>query len=271
MPIHIVCKQCSEEFAVRPRDSGRSYCSFTCYKAYEAIHGRERQKVERIQFSCKNCGNSFSRGPGELREYHKKFGKDPLYCSRACSHIGRTGVETKACAVCNKNFTTVGSSQKRAETCSDPCRRALQRRNLIETNEKERPSAERPMTRRMMRGYVLLRFPSINGVRGEDIYEHRYVMEQHLGRKLTREETVHHKLKPTTNNDLSNLELFSSRHGPGQRVTEQVDWAVKILQDYPEFAREAGYELHAIPREPVERLFAEDGADVVHRPNVSAT
>jgi hypothetical protein len=81
-------------------------------------------------------------------------------------------------------------------------------------------------------------------------------MEKHLGRALRPEETVHHRVKPTTNNDLSNLELFSSRHGPGQRVSEQVQWAIGVLTDYPDFLRAAGYEMRRIENEPVEGLFA---------------
>lgn len=41
------------------------------------------------------------------------------------------------------------------------------------------------------------------------IREHRYVMEQHLGRYLTPKEVVHHKDGDRQNNLISNLELFS--------------------------------------------------------------
>lgn len=109
-----------------------------------------------------------------------------------------------------------------------------------------------------MRGYVLLRFPSKNGVRGDDIYEHRYVMEQHIGRKLTDAETVHHVNGDRMDNRIENLELFSSRHGPGQRVVDKVAWAIELLQTYPEFAKDAGYELTKLaPRELTHTEFKE--------------
>jgi DNA-binding transcriptional regulator YiaG len=44
---------------------------------------------------------------------------------------------------------------------------------------------------------------------GSTIDEHRYIMEKHLGRKLTRNEVVHHIDEDKTNNILSNLQLMT--------------------------------------------------------------
>lgn len=50
----------------------------------------------------------------------------------------------------------------------------------------------------------------INGV---PIYEHRHVMELHLGRKLLPDEIVHHKDRDRRNNNINNLELTThSQH-----------------------------------------------------------
>lgn len=46
--------------------------------------------------------------------------------------------------------------------------------------------------------------------------EHRYVMSQHLGRPLARNETVHHIDGDRQNNSLDNLQLRTGRHGNGQ-------------------------------------------------------
>lgn len=63
-------------------------------------------------------------------------------------------------------------------------------------------------------------------------YEHVKVMEDHLGRKLYPEETVHHRNGVRSDNSIGNLELWSKSHPSGQRVTDKVAWAEEILKLY---------------------------------------
>jgi len=74
-------------------------------------------------------------------------------------------------------------------------------------------------------GYIRFSFPG-----GKSKFEHHVVMENILGRALLPKETVHHKNGKRDNNRPENLELFSSRHKPGQKVSDLILFAVEILK-----------------------------------------
>lgn len=64
------------------------------------------------------------------------------------------------------------------------------------------------------------------------VAEHRVIMARHLGRPLHPDESVHHRNGVRTDNRLENLELWSSSHPSGQRVSDKVAWAVTMLRRY---------------------------------------
>ena len=78
-------------------------------------------------------------------------------------------------------------------------------------------------------GYVVLKS------RGTQIFEHRAVMEDVLGRALLPEETVHHKNGVRDDNRPENLELWVSTRS-GQRVTDLIAF---VVEHYPDEVRKA--------------------------------
>ena len=65
--------------------------------------------------------------------------------------------------------------------------------------------------RRAAKGWIVNGYRFISTPDGREMLEHRYVMEQHLGRPLRPDEDVHHRDHDRLNNAIENLELIEHR------------------------------------------------------------
>lgn len=92
-------------------------------------------------------------------------------------------------------------------------------------------SKERQRFTRDKDGYVIrvvMGHPNAKNKMGH-ILEHRYIMSEHLGRPLMRNETIHHKNGIRDDNRIENLELWDRSHPPGKREKDLIEWCVEYI------------------------------------------
>jgi hypothetical protein len=167
-----VCIQCSKVFILKSSTSGK-FCSAKCWYEWP---GKKPLKI------CPICKKEFRRGHSSKK-----------YCSVECGNVGkRTAKRNTNCAFCNKQLKS--NCHPRVRFCSKSCATRSHPHELYYKPEgsKAKHSA----------GYYTIK------INGNWVLEHRYIMEQFLGRTLEPHERVHHKNGQRNDNRPENLELW---------------------------------------------------------------
>jgi hypothetical protein len=162
------------------------------------MYHKKQQKEVKMTFQksgvfkqCQECGKEFYAKKSRVEE--KK------YCSQECYRMATTIL--KICPFCKKEYR---SPRKRPRVyCSYLCRTQAHPKPWNLRGEK----GDRFIGRH---GYAYIHMPDHPSVQHKEdkrVYEHRLVMEKHLGRYLEPFEMVIHKNHKRADNRIENLEL----------------------------------------------------------------
>ena len=187
----LICEICHATFEVKASLSNQRFCSWTCT--------RTSRDATQIPAACLYC-----------QKPYMTYKKHPQkYCSISC------GISARNKTSQNPAFTRDISG------ANNPMHgKGLQGEG---NGMHGKTGAQNPAWRggRKIRrdGYILVIAPDgyphpVSNGQGKPtryILEHRYIMEQHLGRYLDPQEVVHHKDHNPSNNTIENLELCPSQ------------------------------------------------------------
>jgi ribosomal protein L24E len=199
--VKVTCEACGKEAekylsVVQRNTSGRFFCSKAC--RMEGMRQRGLRPLSVPRKTCEVCGKEFV-----------SYGKAPgRFCSKAC-HVAwqRRNQVAHTCEFCGEEFLLspsqayyVRQGTRAGRWCSKKCEglgRALRPLDRLHNGKPARLDNN---------GYVMIHEPDHpKAIGGGWVSEHRFIVEQHLGRALAADEHVHHMNGVKDDNRLENL------------------------------------------------------------------
>ena len=130
-----------------------------------------------------------------------------------------------------------GRIEPEAECGVAGCQRLMEAKGLCSMHYRRQRKGNREMSAAPLKaepgsGYKTTKGYRMMTVGGRRVTEHRFVMEQALGRPLFDDENVHHINGDRADNRLENLEIWNTSQPSGQRVPDKIKHALDILNRY---------------------------------------
>lgn len=180
---------------------------------------------------CQYCHKTYSGCTAKKTCYScysllKKYGTTtPEHFHRKCAHCDFAFFSARVKKFCSKQCVIVVLNQKKLIEY-----RIANNLDLSKPKKFKKPNGS---GHKDPNGYIYInRVNHPNSQKRGRIYEHTYVMSNHIGRPIKKGETVHHKNGIRNDNRIENLELWYRAQPAGQRVEDKIKWCKEFLKEY---------------------------------------
>ena len=216
----IECGKTGEHFPSQPR----KFCSLSCRSKWQSREHMPTKPRRGETFACPVCGTPVYRSKGETT---KRF------CSQQCNTIAHRKTVEKVCPRCGDTFSTVPSTNltycsrhcyELARTLSSTAGRMHNGRHAIRDHS----------------GYIRIWEPDHPAASQGRVLEHRWVVEQALGRILRSDEHVHHVNGVKDDNRSGNLRVLDAQEHRLLTAAEIKDRRADDAAELAEYRRRFG-------------------------------
>jgi endogenous inhibitor of DNA gyrase (YacG/DUF329 family) len=212
--IKFKCDYCGKDVKVPnwklKKNFKKHFCNDVCYVRWQGLTIHVGK--------CEICGKDIRIGSNRYKN------KKHHFCSKSCSYVWKTTRINCQCDYCGKNIyvTPFRLNNFKNHFCNNKCHSKWMSENvpcginsiLWKGGKYKAPD-----------GYIYVRFPH-----GECIAEHRLIMEQYLGRKLTKKEIIHHINGIRDDNRIDNLCIVVSKTHEKHTLVKRCQERIIVLE-----------------------------------------
>lgn len=219
------CQRCGVQMEYWPSQE-RQYCSRQCRAAALAETGMPLKPRRGIDVPCLACDSPVYRMKHQMQR--------DAFCDVDCKNAWQArNRQVRACGLCGAEFQA--SASRTTMYCSRACMGAAAWRRPLGRSHNGKPALLDT------HGYVRIFEPGHPAATKSGwIFEHRWIVEQALGRHLERAENVHHLNHIRDDNRIENLQLLShSEHSSvtGRENGEALKAALEARQKLAEYEK----------------------------------
>ena len=221
--IRFECDWCNKAIWLTKYKYARSkqhFCGLGCYGQWKASCNKKR----RFKCECASCGKVLYIPKWQFNRAENSF------CSVAC-HVKwqQKDVCKVSCDYCKEIIVRNANEliRRKLHFCNQDCFN-----KYFSERRKGHNSTSWKNGRHIAKdGYVFIYKPEYSKSKSDYVLEHRYIMSEHLGRKLEADEIVHHLNGVRHDNRIENLMVVSRKTHENRTVRKKYIQRIIELED----------------------------------------